>query len=87
MKMSSDKLLKAFATQQEREASNHTGSLYFKGSKLFSYGEHYLAAEINAKLKRAVINCKHYSATTRKHTNMAYDVLDAHGYEIKELSL
>ena len=54
---------------QQKQVSGKTKNMFFSGTKIYSYGMHYLAAEIHVKGKNklALINSHRYSNTTSKH--------------------
>ena len=59
-------VVKAFSKQLEYEGKNVSGSLYFVGNQMYSYGSHYLLAEIVSE-DIVLINNQYYSKTTAKH--------------------
>lgn len=69
-------LCHVWANQSQPEGRNSNRSLYFQGDKIYSYGSHYLAAQIHTirGKKVAFINNHNYSMTTCKHLS---DILRA----------
>jgi len=61
-------LCHVWANQSQPEGRNSSRSLYFQGDKIYSYGSHYLAAQIHTirGKKVAFINSHNYSVTTCK---------------------
>lgn len=53
----------------QSQASGRSGRMFFEGTKIYSYGRHYLAAEIYTVKGRkiALVNSNKYSNTTAKH--------------------
>jgi hypothetical protein len=64
-----DQLAHVFIAQSQPEGRNPGSSMYFHGEKIYSYGSHYLLAQIyKAKGKRVVLlNSDRYSNATAKH--------------------
>lgn len=71
---SNDKVIHAFAQQTQYEGRTSTNSLYFYGTKLYSYGYHYLLAEFLTD-SIVIINDDGYSVSTAKHINITYQAL------------
>lgn len=59
----------AHAWANQTHPRGRANNMYFEGVKLYSYGSHFLLAEIHEKKgqKIAVINSRRYSVTTCKH--------------------
>lgn len=58
---------------QQTQPTGRSGSMFFEGNKIYSYGTHYLAGIIlkNKKGKQfAVLNSNSYSVTTSKHMGL-----------------
>ena len=51
---------------QQTQKHGRSGSMFFEGSRIYSYGYHYLLAEFIDN-ETILINDKAYSSTTRKH--------------------
>jgi hypothetical protein len=54
---------------------NQSGSLFFYGDKIYSYGYHYLLGEFISNKNNdvaVIINTDYYSATTAKHSSLAW---------------
>lgn len=63
---------------QGTQASGRSDSMFFEGNKIYSYGKHYLAAEIHTSKsgKRiALVNSHKYSVTTSKHLSSIRNAL------------
>jgi hypothetical protein len=63
-----DDVIHTFAQQSQHEGRNSSNSIYFIGTKIYSYGHHYLLGEFIDK-DTIIINDNGYSATTGKHIN------------------
>ena len=61
-----------FAQQTQQEGRNQTQSIFFNGSKLYSFGYHYLLCEFLDN-ETVLINDKGYSITTSKHIHLISD--------------
>jgi len=68
-----DEVIHVFAQQTQSEGRNQSGSIFFEGTKIYSYGYHYLLGEFIDK-DTILINDKGYSVTTSKHI---YSLVDA----------
>lgn len=68
---SNSQLCHVYANQSQSSGRNGNGSLYFENTKIWSYGSHYLAAEIHTikGKKIALINSYRYSMATGGHLN------------------
>lgn len=67
--MNNKQVAQAWASQT---APNGKGSnLFFEGRKLYSYGYHYLLAELSEDGKVARFNPTRYSQTTTRHRGLA----------------
>ena len=65
-----------YATQDQQEGTNQSGSLYFYGKNIYSYGSHYLLAEfIEASdgARAIMINDRGYSSSTGRHISIVMD--------------
>lgn len=69
-----DAVIHAFAQQSQYEGRTSNNNLYFYGTKLYSYGSHYLLAEFLTD-SIVLINDDGYSNSTAKHINKAYHAL------------
>lgn len=70
-----DQVIHLWANQVQTDA--YCSNVFFRGTKIYSYGEHYLLGEL-VKYKGktvAVINSTRYSVTTSKHQNMAWSAV------------
>ena len=56
-----------FAQRSQYEGRTSNGNVYFKGNKIYSYGNHYLLGEFINDGKVIIINDKGYSMSTSKH--------------------
>ena len=68
-----DEVIHVFAQQTQSEGRNQSGSIFFEGAKIYSYGYHYLLGQFIDK-ETILINDKGYSRTTSKHI---YSLIDA----------
>lgn len=68
-----DEVIHVYAQQTQSEGRNQSGSIFFEGTKIYSYGYHYLLGEFIDK-ETILINDKGYSVTTSKHI---YSLVDA----------
>ena len=57
---------------QQTQSRGRSGSMFFEGSKIYSYGYHYLLGEFIDK-DTILINDEGYSNTTAKHINYLSD--------------
>lgn len=62
---SNNDVIHAFA--QQTYESGECGNLFFEGTKIYSYGRHFLIGEFLAP-NVIMINDSYYSATTSRHT-------------------
>jgi hypothetical protein len=72
---SNSEVAHVWAQRTHSYGRNQNGSLFFNGGNLYSYGYHCLLGEFitNEKNEVAVIiNTDYYSATTAKHSNLAW---------------
>jgi hypothetical protein len=65
---SNSEIVHIFAQQSQQ--SGRSGNMFFEGNKIYSYGRHYLLAEILSETNTIVINDKGYSNTTQKHISL-----------------
>jgi len=67
-----------WAHQSQSSARNSTGSLFFEGPTIYSYGQHFpIATHVTNKRKEKAIllTTRHYSVTTSGHvSNVAYSI-------------
>lgn len=63
-----NEVIHVFAQQTQSEGRNQSGNIFFEGTKIYSYGYHYLLGEFIDK-ETILINDKGYSNTTAKHIN------------------
>jgi hypothetical protein len=72
---------------EQSQSEGRAGSIFFEGSKIYSYGFHYLLAEfINPQT--VLINNKGYSHSTSKHISILRQATrDKHQIEITEIEL
>jgi len=68
-------LAHAWANQTREKAKGN--NFYFEGTKIYSYGEHYLLGNLFPEQKIALINSRGYSSTTGKHTRHALNALSS----------
>jgi hypothetical protein len=70
-------LAHVWAQQTQSEGRNSKGSMYFRGTDIYSYGSHYMIARIyTVKGKRfALVNSAGYSPTTGGHTRHVINAL------------
>lgn len=69
------------------QSQNYAGSnLFSEGNKIYSYGYHFLIAEI-VKDKEANFNSRKYSHTTARHKSHVKQALLASGYSLNEIAL
>ena len=68
-----DEVIHVFAQQTQSEGRNQSGNIFFEGTKIYSYGYHYLLGEFIDK-DTILINDRGYSVTTSKHI---YSLIDA----------
>ena len=61
-----DEVIHVFAQQTQSEGRNQSRNIFFEGTKIWSYGYHYLLGEFIDK-ETILINDKGYSMTTSKH--------------------
>jgi len=71
---SNSETIHIYAQQNHPEGRSTGGNVFFYGSKLYSYGYHYLLAEF-IDPNTVVINDKGYSNSTSKHINIAQSAL------------
>lgn len=75
-----------WANGSQSHGRNSTGSFYFEGDKIYSYGSHYLAGQIYTPTKDQfmghnykkvyLINDHNYSPSTAKHLNHIFHAID-----------
>jgi hypothetical protein len=65
---SNSEIVHIFAQQSQQ--SGRSGNMFFEGNKIYSYGRHYLLAEILEGTSTIVINDEGYSNTTQKHISL-----------------
>ena len=51
--------------------SGKSSNFYFDGKKIYSYGRHFLVAELHKNNTVALFNCRSYSSSTANHQNEA----------------
>ena len=64
-----------WAQRTHFEGRNQSGSLFFDGGRLYSYGSHYLLGEFISNENNdiaVIINTDYYSSTTAKHSSLAW---------------
>lgn len=62
-----------WAQQRQYEGRNGTGSIFFRGGTIYSYGEHFPMARILREHGFvALLNSDSYSVTTSRHQNTVY---------------
>lgn len=69
-------LAHVFVNQSQKSGRNSNGSMYFEGTEIYSYGSHYLLAQVHHIKGRKIIavNVTGYSPTTSGHIR---DVINA----------
>ena len=76
--MNRNTLAKTWATQSSNKGK--ASSLFFEGTKLYSYGYHFLVAEIVGNT--AIFNPAKYSQSTSRHQSAARSAAQAAGLTI-----
>lgn len=66
-------LAHVWASQSQDQGSNPSGSMYFRGPTIFSYGNHFPMAKIYSGF--ALVNSNGYSVTTAKHLSLVKTAL------------
>ena len=66
---SNSDLVHTFAQQSQEEGRTSNGGMFFYGTKIYSYGYHYLLGEF-LDSKTILINDRGYSSSTGKHIGM-----------------
>lgn len=64
-----------WAQRTHSNGRNQSGSLFFEGGRIYSYGRHYLLGEFiynNSNEIAVIINTDHYSTTTAKHSSLSW---------------
>lgn len=68
---SNSELVHVYAQQTQNEGRTSNGSMFFYNNKLYSYGRHFLLAEIPCPNRNVIfINDVYYSSTTRRHQSL-----------------
>ncbi len=70
-----------WANQSQSDARNGTGSVYFDGPTIYSYGNHFPIATIFPKKSVVIFNGSRYSPTTRQHQSDARQAIDREVYK------
>lgn len=64
-------LVHVYAQLTQKEGRNSNGSMFFSENKLYSYGRHFLLAQVPCPNRNVIIiNDTYYSCTTRNHQNL-----------------
>lgn len=84
---SNREVARAWAKQAQSEGRNSNRSLYFRGSEIYSYGSHYLAAKIYGAdgHRFALVNDYKYSKTTARHLSYIRQALTNAGIPYTEV--
>jgi hypothetical protein len=81
----SDEVIHIFAQQTQSEG--RSSNCFFEGTKLYSYGRHYLLAEFITP-NDVIISNRRYSSTTSKHISRAWQALNHYNrYEVYQANL
>jgi hypothetical protein len=83
MPYNNNEVAKRFAQGSSSRAENHTGSLYFTGDTIYSYGTHFpIARKLASHSRRVVLwNPESYSKTTSAHQNTVRGALRKADYK------
>lgn len=82
---SNSELVHVYAQQTQKEGRTSNGSMFFYNNKLYSYGRHFLLAEIICPNRGVIIiNDTFYSSTTRKHQSLTYSATSQYIQFFKE---
>ena len=61
--------------RKDREPDSHartpSGTMFFEGNRLYSYGHHFCIAELDYATNTATVTRRRYSVTTSKQTSFA----------------
>ena len=63
-----------------------TTSMFIKGNTIYSYGYHFIIAQI-INNKKAIFNIRKYSQTTGRHQSLVLRTLETFGFQVEKKEL
>ena len=78
MKYTNSDLAHAWAHQHDEEASNHGGTFFFDGLKIYSYGYHFPIARLLPVENVVLFTTANYSTTTSQHMALVKRAIGEH---------